>query len=252
MQQSARLNLILEELSGNGSVTVSDLARRFDVSLATIRRDLQLLEQQRLVARVHGGAVARGVLYELPLRYKAARQQEEKRCIARAAARLVADSATVGLSGGTTTTEVARVLAERNGLTVVTNALNVAAELAVRSNLKLVVPGGVARPESYELVGPITETVLEGLNLDLVFLGVDGISAQAGCTTHHEVEAYTNKALIGRAKRVIVVADGSKLGRVAFARICTVADVDELITDSSASPEEIRELEATGLAVSLC
>jgi DeoR family transcriptional regulator of aga operon len=242
----------LEQVSGNGSVNVADLAHGFDVSLATIRRDLQLLEEQRLVARVHGGAVARGVLYELPLRYKAARQQEEKRRIAQAAAGHVADHVTVGLTGGTTTTEVARALAERRGMTVVTNALNVASELAMRSNLKIVVPGGVARPESYELVGPIAEAGLEGLNLDLVFLGVDGISARAGCTTHHEVEAYTNRALIKRAKRVIVVADSSKLGRVAFARICTVAEVDELITDVGADPSEVEQLEDAGLTVSRC
>jgi DeoR family transcriptional regulator of aga operon len=252
VHQSDRLSAILEQLSGDGSVNVTDLSRRFDVSLATIRRDLQLLEGQRLIGRVHGGAVARGVLYELPLRYKAARQQAEKRRIAHAAAEQVAENATVGLSGGTTTTEVARALAERRGLTIVTNALNVASELAVRSNLKLVVPGGVARPESYELVGPIAEAGLEGLNLDLAFLGVDGISAESGCTTHHEVEAYTNRTLIRRARRVVVVADGSKLGRVAFARICTVAEVDELITDTAADPREIRRIEDAGVRVSRC
>ncbi len=250
MHQPDRLSAILEQLSRNGSVSVADLAGSFSVSVATIRRDLQLLEQQRLVGRVHGGAVASGVLYELPLRYKAARQQEEKRRIALAAAQLVADGMTVGLTGGTTTTEVARSLVERSGLTVVTNALNLASELAVRSNLKLLVPGGVARPESYELVGPIAEAGLDGLNLDLAFLGVDGISVKAGCTTHHEVEAYTNRALIERASRVIVVADGSKLGRVAFARICTVAEAQELITDRGADPLEVGALEDAGLAVS--
>lgn len=252
MRQSDRLSAILEQLSRNGGVSVADLAGSFSVSPATIRRDLQLLEQQRLVTRVHGGAVASGVLYELPLRYKAARQQEEKRRIAVAAAQLVADGMTVGLTGGTTTTEVARSLVERSGLTVVTNALNLASELAVRSNLKLLVPGGVARPESYELVGPIAEAGLDGLNLDLVFLGVDGISVKTGCTTHHEVEAYTNRALIERANRVVVVADSSKLGRVAFARICTVAEVDELITDRGADPLQVGVLEDAGLTVSPC
>jgi DeoR family transcriptional regulator of aga operon len=252
VRQSDRLTGILERLSDNGSVHVGELANTFDVSLATIRRDLGLLEEQRLIGRVHGGAVARGVLYELPLRYKAGRQQEEKQRIAKAAADQVTDHLTVGLTGGTTTTEVARALAERPGLTVVTNALNIASELAVRSNLKIVVPGGVARPESYELVGPIAEAGLEDLNLDLVFVGVDGISPEAGCTTHHEVEAYTNRALIRRAKRVIVVADSSKLGRVAFARICPVSEVDEVITDRAADPDEVRALEGTGLLVTRC
>jgi DeoR family transcriptional regulator, aga operon transcriptional repressor len=252
VRQSDRLTAILEQLSGNGSVNVGDLAQRFDVSLATIRRDLQLLDEQRLIARIHGGAVARGVSYELPLRYKAARQQEEKRRIAKAAAVQVSDDATVGLTGGTTTTEVARALAERRALTVVTNALNIASELVVRANLKVVVPGGVARPESYELVGPIAETGLEGLNLDLVFVGVDGISAEAGCTTHHEIEAYTNRALIKRAKRVVAVADSSKLGRIAFARICTVDELDELITDVGAGAAEIGPLQEAGLTISRC
>ena len=251
MRQSERLAGILEQLSGNGSVNVGDLAKSFDVSLATIRRDLGLLEEQRLIGRVHGGAVARGVLYELPLRYKTGRQQAEKQRIAATAAAQVGDEATVGLTGGTTTTEVARALAERQSLTVVTNALNIASELAVRSNLKIVVPGGVARPESYELVGPIAERGLEGLNLDLVFVGVDGITAEAGCTTHHEIEAYTNRALIKRARRVIVVADSSKLDRVAFARICSVAEVDELITDEGADPRAVSLLQGAGLSVTL-
>jgi len=251
VHQSDRLSAILEQLSGNGSVTVTHLSKQFDVSLATVRRDLELLEEQRLISRVHGGAVARGVMYELPLRYKAARQQEEKRRIAQVAAEGVPENAIVGLTGGTTTTEVARALADRAGLTVVTNALNVASELAIRANLKLVVPGGVARPESYELVGPIAESGLEGLNLDVAFLGVDGISVESGCTTHQEIEAHTNGALITRAQRVVVVADGSKLGRVAFARICTTTEVDEIITDSGADPEEVGRLEDAGLRVTL-
>jgi DeoR family transcriptional regulator of aga operon len=249
MRQSDRLSAILEELSSNGSVSVAELGERFGVSLATIRRDLQLLEQQRLVGRVHGGAVARGVLYELPLRYKAAQNQEAKARIAGAAAQLVPDGTTLGLTGGTTTTEVARAISEKAGLTVVTNALNIASELAVRSNLKLVVPGGVARAESYELVGPIAEQSLAGLNLDLVMVGVDGISIDAGCTTHHEVEAYTNRALIKRARRAIVVADSSKLGRVAFARICALEEINALITDQGSDSPELGALRDSGISV---
>ena len=251
MRQVDRLATVLDELSADGSVSVSELSERFGVSVATIRRDLQLLEEQRLVSRVHGGAVARGILYELPLRYKVARHQDEKRRIAAAAAALVEEGTTVGLTGGTTTTEVARTLGDTPGLTVVTNALNIASELAVRSHLKLVVPGGVARASSYELVGPIAEVALAGLNLDLVFVGVDGISADAGCTTHHEVEAHTNRALIKRARRAIVVADGSKLGKVAFARICELGEVDELIADEAADPDRLDELRKAGLRLTI-
>ena len=196
MRQSDRFGVIVERLSENGSVAVGDLAGQLGVSAATVRRDLALMEEQRLLDRTHGGAVAHGVLYELPLRYRSARHQEQKARIARAAAARVPDGSAIGMTGGTTTTEVARALADRERLTVVTNSLSIASELAVRPNLKLVVTGGVARTESYELVGPLAESALASLNLDLVVIGVDGIDVRAGFTTHHEVEAHTNRALI--------------------------------------------------------
>lgn len=249
MRQADRLSAILERLSDGGTVGVADLCTEMQVSAATIRRDLEHLERQHLLKRTHGGAVAQGVAYELPLRYKGARHQAEKHRIAVAAAERVRDGMSIGLTGGTTTTEVARAIVDRQGLTVVTNALNIAGELAVRPNLKLVVTGGVARSESYELVGPLAEQSLAGLNLDVVFLGVDGISADAGLTTHHEIEAHTDLALIERARRSVVVADSSKIGRTAFARICEVARVDELITDAVADPAVLAALAEAGVAV---
>jgi len=141
------------------------------------------------------------------------------------------------------------VLVDRHQLTIVTNALNIASELAVRPNLKLVVTGGVARSESYELVGPLAEASLHGLNLDMVFLAVDGISPRAGLTTHHEIEAHTNRALLGRAHQVTVVADSSKIGKVAFAQICELSEVDELITDDGADAEAIAALADAGVRV---
>ena len=251
MRQAERVGAILEHLSEHGSVSVADLAAELAVSPATIRRDLELLDDQRLLTRTHGGAVAQGVLYELPLRYKTARHQEEKRRIAAEAASRVADGEAVGLTGGTTTTEVARVLVERQRLTVVTNALNIASELAIRPNLKLVVSGGWARSESYELVGPIAEQSLAGLNLDTVFLGVDGISFEAGLMTHHEVEAHTNLALMERARRSVVVADSSKIGRTAFARICAIERVHELITDGAADDGAVAAIRDAGVAVTV-
>jgi DeoR family transcriptional regulator of aga operon len=248
MRQADRLSVILERLSANGSLSVTDLSSALGVSSATIRRDLQLLERQRLLSRTHGGAVPQGVLYELPLRYKSARYHDEKLRIAREAASRVTDGWAIGLTGGTTTTEVARALVDRPALTVVTNALNIASELAVRANLKLVVTGGVAR-ESYELVGPLAEASLAGLNLDMVMLGVDGISPEAGLTTHHEVEAHTDLALIDRARKVIVVADSSKIGRVAFARICALSRIDELITDADADRAAVAAIEDRGVQV---
>ena len=249
MRQSERLSAILEALANDGSVGVADLATELDVSAATVRRDLEFLEHQRMLTRTHGGAVAQGVLYELPLRYKSARHHEEKKRIAAEAATRVADGVAIGLTGGTTTTEVARAVIDRQRLTVVTNALNIASELAIRPNLKLVVTGGYARPESYELVGPLAEQALAGLNLDVVFLGVDGISPTAGITTHHEVEAHTNLALIERARHVVVVTDSSKIGLVAFAQICPIDRVHEVITDAEADRDLLAELREAGVDV---
>ena len=251
MRQAERLAMVLETLAAEGAVDASALADRLGVSAATVRRDLQLLEEQRMLTRTHGGAVAHDVLYELPLRYKSARHQAQKRRIAAQAATRVEEGAVVGLTGGTTTTEVARAISDRRGITVVTNALNIAGELAIRANLRLVVTGGTARPESYELVGPVAEQALERLNLDLAVVGVDGISLASGLTTHHEIEAHTNRTMIERASRVVVVADSSKLGRVAFAQICGLDAVDELITDQGAPATAIRELDEAGIAVTV-
>ena len=247
MRQNKRLDSILTRLSEHGSVEVTGLAGDLGVSMATIRRDLELLESQRLLSRTHGGAVSHGVLYELPLRYRSGRHEAEKHRIADAAITRLDDARVVGLTGGTTTTEVARRLAGRT-LTVVTNALNIAAELAVRPNLKLLVTGGVARPESYELVGPLADRTLDEVNIDVVFVGVDGASG-AGMTTYHEVEAHTNRRMIERARRVVVVCDASKVGRSALAVICPARDVDELITDPTADEAALAELQAAGVSV---
>lgn len=249
MHRSARLSAILEQLADGGSVAVAQLADALQVSPATIRRDLAMLEDQRLLERMHGGAVGRAVAYELPLRYKSVRHGDEKRRIAEEAASRVTESMAVGLTGGTTATEVAKALADRRDLTIVTNALNIASELAIRPDVKLVVTGGVARSQSYELSGPIAETTLAGLNLDIAFVGVDGIEAKAGCTTYQEIEAHTNGVMIEQARLVVVVADGSKIGRAAFARMCPLSAVDELITDTEADRDAVRKLTDNGVRV---
>jgi len=251
MHKSARLSAILERLASGGTVDVSGLAAELSASPATIRRDLAALEGQRLLARTHGGAVAHAVSYELPLRYRGVRFAEEKRRIAEAAAGMVTEGMAVGLTGGTTATEVARALAGRPRLTIVTNALNIASELGVRPNIKLIVTGGLARSRSYELSGPIAEASLTGLNLDVAFIGVDGVDATAGCTTHEEVEAHTNAVMIRHADRVVLVTDSSKIGKVTFARICEAGEVDELITDRAASPAAVRSLADAGVRVRL-
>jgi len=246
-----RWNLILERLSGDGGLEVTAVAEALNVSTATIRRDLRALEEQRLLSRTHGGAMSSGLMYELPLRYKGDRRKAEKLRIAAEAAKRVSEGMVIGLVGGTTTTEVARAVSDRPGLTVVTNAINIASELAIRPNLKLMVTGGVARPQSYELSGPLAESTLAGLNLDLVFTGVDGISVERGITTHDEGEARTDRALIARARTTIVVTDSSKLGRAAFSIICGLDEVDELIVDAQADAQYVADLRDAGMTVTL-
>jgi DeoR family transcriptional regulator of aga operon len=247
MRQEDRLGLILQRLNEHGSVGVSGLATELKVSEASVRRDLHLLEEQKLLTRTHGGAVASGVLYELPMRYRGGQRYDAKRAIALHATSLVAsDVASVGLNGGSTTTEVGRALGSRTGLRVVTNALNIASELAVRANIELVVCGGSARAESYELVGPLAELTLSNINLDVAIIGVDGISTSAGFTTHHEVEAHTNRALLRAAERVIVVADSSKIGKRGFAKIADIAAASDIVTDSHAAPKDVAALERLG------
>lgn len=262
VQRTARWNALLEIVADDGRVEIDTAAARFAVSPATIRRDLDHLADQQLVVRTRGGAVAHSVSYELPLRYKQTRHRDAKERIAKVVAGLVAPGSVVGLNGGTTTTEVARALAvaaagariddgSGRGLTVVTNALNIAHELAVRPHVKLVVTGGVLRPQSYELVGPLTSPSLERLALDVAVLGVDGLTADAGATTNDESEAAVSEAMAVRARTVVVVADASKLGRRAFARACELAAVDVVITDTSADPTIARDLRDTGVEVRL-
>ena len=250
MSRRQRIATILDELAEAGSLDVAELAARHGVSAATIRRDLQLLEEQRLLARTHGGATAGAVAYELPVRYRQGQQDESKRLIARAAARRIpSGGAVVALTGGTTTTEVAKCLVDRADITVVTNALNIATMLAVRPRMKIIVTGGVARSQSYELVGPLAERTLEGLNIEIAFVGVDGISAEFGLTTHDEVEAHTDAVIIRRARRVVVVADGSKFGNARLALISPARAAHVVVTDASAPAAEVAALEALGVEV---
>ncbi|WP_369393350.1 DeoR/GlpR family DNA-binding transcription regulator [Streptomyces sp. CG1] len=259
MAKHDRWSALMELLAAQGRLDVEEAAAALAVSGATIRRDLDELAEQQMLVRTRGGAVAHGVSYELPLRYKSSRHAPEKQRIAAAAAALVGEGEVVGLNGGTTTTEVARVLAMRmssregNGsgpaLTVVTNALNIASELAVRPQIKLVLTGGVARPQTFELVGPLTTGVLNEVVLDVVMLGVDGVDLQMGIMAHQEDEASVSRLLAERAHRVVVVTDSSKLGQRAFARICGLERIDTLVTDAKVSKEMTDRLSEAGVKV---
>jgi DeoR/GlpR family transcriptional regulator of sugar metabolism len=174
--------------------------------------------------------------------------EEEKRRIARKAASLVREGQAVGLTGGTTTEHVARALGARQGLTVVTNALTVAMALA-ESDAHVIVTGGELRGRTFELVGPLAEPVAAQVHLDIMFVGVDGMSPEGGLTTHNPIEARVNRVLLERARDVIVVTDHTKLGRKTFAQIAPIEAADTLITDSGAEDWMVEELRRLGLDV---
>lgn len=258
MNRYERWSVLLEMLAELGKLEIEETAEKLGVSAATVRRDFDELAAQQLLSRTRGGATAHSVSYDLPLRFKVARHAPEKQRIASVAAGLVAVGSTVGINGGTTATEVARALATRADLageqrgpavTVVTNALNIAQELVVRPYLHVVATGGVGSPKSYELVGPVAAAMLERVALDLAILGVDALDAEHGASAHNEAEATVNQTLASRARHVVVVADSSKLGRRAFARICPISDVTTLVTDGDAPEEMVARFTELGVRV---
>ncbi|MFB7742268.1 DeoR/GlpR family DNA-binding transcription regulator [Streptomyces sp. NPDC056132] len=256
MSRDARWQALLELLVEQGRLDVDEAATALGVSAATIRRDFDQLAEQQMLVRTRGGALVHGVSYELPLRYKTARQASEKQRIAKAVADLVAPGEAVGLTGGTTTTEVARALAVRPelatgspALTIVTNALNIANELAVRPQFKIVVTGGVARPQSYELTGPLAGGVLNQITMDVAVLGVGAFNVVHGTSAHDEDEAGINRLLCERAERVVVAADSTKLGKRTFARICATSQVGTLVTDTAVSDATVAAFSEAGVTV---
>ena len=261
MNKQDRLSRILELVVEQSSVEVEEVAELLGVSIATIRRDFDSLARQQLLSRTHGGAVATGGSIALPLNYKMAKGDEVKQRIAEAAARLVNRYDIIGINGGTTTTAVARAIAARPefnpgdstdfqpALTVVTNAVNIAAELTVRHQIKIVVTGGVARPQSYELTGPFAEEVLKEVNIDTAFLGVEAIDVEIGAAARHEDEARVNRQIAARARRIVVVTDSSKFEKRAFASIRPVSEIDVLITDNGLDKKIAKAFKSLGVEV---
>lgn len=253
MTRAERLTSLLERVVADGVIEVEHTAAELAVSKATIRRDLDYLADQQLLSRTHGGAVPNTTSYDLPLRYKTSTRGQAKAKIAARAITLMWPGCTVSLNGGTTTLEIARAIpAEpklQTGVTVVTNALNIATELTVRPFIKIVVCGGVARPQSYELVGALASETLSQLTTDICFLGASGVDSAAGITTNDEAEAAINRVMVKQAKRTIVVADSSKLGTVGFSLICRVSEVSAILTDSSADNQTLAALRHYGVEV---
>ncbi len=228
-----RWNDLRSLIRESGVVRIDDICRRLQVSPATVRRDLDQLERDGAIRRVHGGAVSVESRLDEPLfDDKTSLAAREKRRIAEAALAYVEPGDTLYLDGGSTVLELARLLRERSNLTVVTNSLRAAHELAGRGP-RLIVIGGELRRLSQTLVGPLTRLVLQELHLDKAFMGTIGFSLKEGLTTTDPSEAFTKGLVMGQARQVIVLADSSKAGKVSFANAGRWEDVHVLITDKS-------------------
>jgi DeoR/GlpR family transcriptional regulator of sugar metabolism len=234
MLAAQRHKLIVEEIRRQGAVRVSELTELLAVSEMTIRRDLDALASAGLLEKVHGGATIRGGLSaeEQGFEAKSHRQLKEKEAIARAAARLVEPGQSIGLTAGTTTWRLAHHLAQVPDLTVVTNSIQVANVLhrEPRPDLTVVLTGGVRTP-SDALVGPIALSAIRSLHLDVLIMGVHGITADVGLTTPNLLEAETDRALVAASARLVVVADHTKWGVRGLSRIAGLEDIDVFVTD---------------------
>ncbi|WP_409473914.1 DeoR/GlpR family DNA-binding transcription regulator [Streptomyces sp. HC307] len=236
-----RRALILDEVRRRGGVRVNELTRKLGVSDMTVRRDLDALARQGVLEKVHGGAVpvAEASTHEPGFEAKSGLELTAKEDIAKAAAQLVAPGSAIALSGGTTTYALAHHLIEVADLTVVTNSVRVADvfHAAQRSSgqrqgaATVVLTGGVRTP-SDSLVGPVADQAIATLHFDVLFLGVHGISTEAGLSTPNLAEAETNRRLVQSARRVVVVADHTKWGTVGLSSFATLEQVDTLVTDS--------------------
>ena len=247
MLAAQRQKLIVDEIRREGGVRVRELTGLLEVSEMTIRRDIDVLASAGLVDKVHGGATVRGGLSaeEPGFEAKSHRQLGEKEAIARAASKLVEPGQAIGLSAGTTTWRLAHHLASVPDLTVVTNSIQVADVLhrASRPDLTVVLTGGVRTP-SDALVGPVALNAVRSLHLDVLFLGVHGISADAGLTTPNLLEAETDRAFVAASGRLVVVADHVKWGVRGLSRIAGLDEVDVLVSDhglTSSARAEIKE-----------
>lgn len=246
-----RRAMILDEVRRRGGVRVNELTRKLGVSDMTVRRDLDALARQGAVEKVHGGAVpvAEASTHEPGFEAKSGLELTAKEDIARAAAELVSPGTAIALSGGTTTYALAHRLLDVPELTVVTNSVRVADvfHASQRSSgqrqgaATVVLTGGVRTP-SDSLVGPVADQAIAALHFDVLFLGVHGISVEAGLSTPNLAEAETNRRLVQSARRVVVVADHTKWGTVGLSSFASLEQVDTLVTDAGLPAEARAEI----------
>jgi DeoR family transcriptional regulator of aga operon len=243
---------ILGLLQSDGRVLVAGLSRQLGISQITIRKDLDHLEGKGMIQRTHGGAlpVQTGALFDPSLQEKQKQHSHEKQRIAAAAARLVQEGQCVMLDSGTTTTAIAQALRRFSQLTVITNAVNIAAELA-GTNFEVILTGGSLRKNSFSLVGPLAEDVLEEMHADILFLGVDGFDVEQGVTTPNVLESRVNRAMVKAARRVVAVCDSTKFGRRSLSRIVSPAAIHQVITDKHVPQQIVEALQSQNIEVTI-
>lgn len=252
MLSEERRRAILDLVLTDGRVLVGDLSRRFRTSLITIRKDLEFLHHEGQLERTHGGALPKktGALKDSPLQEKERLHRQEKIRIAAAAAHMVRQGQVIILDSGTTTTAIARACRHFKSLTIITNATNIAAELA-DTPVEVILTGGVLRQNSFSLVGPLAEESLRRLSADLLFLGVDGFDVRYGLTTPNLLEARVNRAMAESARRTVVVCDSSKFGKRSLSLILPTSAVHETITDRNISRTDLKALRKANIKVTV-
>lgn len=252
--QTERRLQILSLVQERGRVSVPDLSARFDVSEMTIRRDLRELDREGLLKRVHGGAVSGfGRSYEPALNQRTQANKPAKTAIGRRAAQLIEDGDSLAFDVGSTTLEIVRHMGDKQNLTIITTSLPIANQIvenySLTSDVRLILTGGIVRSREFSMIGPFAEHTLQELHMDKAFIGVAGVSLDEGLTEYNLEDATIKKSIMRSAHQVIVVADSSKLGKVTFASVALLDQVDVLVTDDQAPEDFLKELQARGVQI---
>jgi DeoR family transcriptional regulator of aga operon len=252
MNITERHQLIINKLKKEGYANVLDLCKELNVSSVTIRKDLKLLEDKRLLFRTHGGATLNNpYTADKHVNEKEKLQSSEKMKIGAVAAKVIEPNDSVIIASGTTVLALAKNIQPRENLTVITSALNVALELMKHPNIEVLQLGGIIRKTSTSVTGSYAQNILADFFCSKLFLGVDGIDLEFGLTTTSVLEAHLNRQMINASQKVIVLCDSTKFGKRGFGKICGIEEVNQIITDSGIPEHYLNKFESMGIEVTI-